>query len=311
MTDTAPRGFALPAVLWILVLVGAVSAEFLASAQAERRAVAHRTEFTRARWAARGGMARTLAVLERALATGDAVGRLRSAGDTLHDTGDVVVDGVRVRTVLVDARARLGIDSASAGELVSLQLALDLPRGEAERVAAAVLDWRDPDDRRRGGGGERSAYRAGGLPTRPANRPFAAVEELRRVLGVTRRLYDRLAPHLTVHGDGTQTRDFVHVSDVVRANLLAATTEHVGEAFNVGCGGRVTLNELVDTLNDLLGTDIEPAYDDPRPGDVRHSHADISKARELIGYDPSVSFEDGLERTIEFLQEQPRRVETA
>lgn len=202
MTGTGRGGFALPAVLWILVLVGAVSAGFLASAQAERRAVAHRVESARARWAARDGMARTLAGLERALATGGAVGHLRSAGDTLHDTGDVLVDGVRVRSVLVDARARLGIDSASAGELVALQVALDLPRGEAERVADAVLDWRDSDDRRRRGGGERSAYRAGGLPTRPANRPFAAVGELRRVLGVTRRLHDRLAPYLTVHGDG-------------------------------------------------------------------------------------------------------------
>lgn len=202
MTGTGRSGFALPAVLWILVLVGAVSAGFLASAQAERRAVAHHVESTRARWAARGGMARTLASLERTLATGGAVGHLRSAGDTLHDTGDVVVDGVRVRSVLVDARARLGLDSASTEELVALQVALGVDPDEAERVAAAVLDWRDPDDRRRGGGGERSAYRAGGLPTRPANRPFAAVDELRRVLGVTRPLYERLSPYLTVDGDG-------------------------------------------------------------------------------------------------------------
>lgn len=202
MTRTDRSGFALPAVLWILVLVGAVSAGFLASAQAERRAVAHRVESVRARWAARGGMARTLASLERTLAAGDAAGNLRSAGDTLHDTGDVMVDGVRVRSVLVDARARLGLDSTSAEELVALQVALDVPRGEAERVAAEVLDWRDPDDRRRGGGGERSAYRVRGVPTRPANHPFAAVDELRRVLGVTGRLYDRLAPYLTVDGDG-------------------------------------------------------------------------------------------------------------
>lgn len=114
-----------------------------------------------------------------------------------------------------------------------------------------------------------------------------------------------------IYGDGEQSRDFTYIDNVVEANVRAAESDVTGEAFNVGCGGRVTLNELVDTLNDLLDTDIEPAYDDPRPGDVRHSHADISKARELIGYEPSVSFEDGLVRTIEFLQEQPRPVETA
>lgn len=114
----------------------------------------------------------------------------------------------------------------------------------------------------------------------------------------------------SIYGDGEQSRDFTYIDNVLEANVRAAESDVTGEAFNVGCGGRVTLNELVDTLNDLLDTDIEPAYDDPRPGDVRHSHADISKAQELIGYEPSVSFEDGLERTIEFLQEQPRRVET-
>lgn len=114
-----------------------------------------------------------------------------------------------------------------------------------------------------------------------------------------------------IYGDGEQSRDFTYIDNVVEANVRAAESDVTGEAFNVGCGGRVTLNELVDTLNDLLDTEIEPTYDDPRPGDVRHSHADISKARELIGYEPSVSFEDGLERTIEFLQEQPRRIETA
>ncbi|MFN1127236.1 GDP-mannose 4,6-dehydratase, partial [Halobacterium salinarum] len=65
-------------------------------------------------------------------------------------------------------------------------------------------------------------------------------------------------------------------------------------------GGRVTVNELVDALNDLLDTDIDPIYDDPRPGDVRHSHADISKARELLSYEPEVGFSEGLEQTIPY-----------
>lgn len=202
MTARGRPGFALPAVLWILVLVGAVSAGFLAAAQAERRAVANGIASTRARWAARGGLARTLADLESSLAGPAAVRELRASGDTLHDSGEREIGGVRVRSVLVDARARLGLDSASAQEIVDLQVALEVPRSSAERVAAAVLDWRDADDLPRPGGGEVAAYRARGLPTRPANRPFEGVRELRQVLGVTRALYDRLAPYLTASGDG-------------------------------------------------------------------------------------------------------------
>lgn len=101
-----------------------------------------------------------------------------------------------------------------------------------------------------------------------------------------------------IYGDGEQSRDFTHIDNVVQANLLAADSDVSGEAFNVARNDRVTVNELVETLNDLLDTDIEAVHDDPRPGDVRHSMADISKARELLGYEPTVDFEEGLERTI-------------
>jgi len=103
-----------------------------------------------------------------------------------------------------------------------------------------------------------------------------------------------------IYGDGEQSRDFTYIDNAIQANILAAESDVTGEAFNVGTGGRVTVNELVETLNDLLGTDIDPVHDDPRPGDVRHSHADISKAESLLGYDPSIGFEEGIERTIEF-----------
>ena len=103
-----------------------------------------------------------------------------------------------------------------------------------------------------------------------------------------------------VYGDGEQSRDFIYVDDAVQANVLAAEGDVTGEAFNVGTGGRVTVNELVGALNDLLGTEIDPVYDDPRPGDVRHSYADVSKAADLLGYDPEVGFEAGLERTVEY-----------
>jgi len=107
-----------------------------------------------------------------------------------------------------------------------------------------------------------------------------------------------------IYGDGEQSRDFTYIDNAVQANVLAAEGDVTGEAFNVGTGGRVTVNELVDALNDQLGTDIEAMHDDPRPGDVRHSHADIEKAGELLGYEPKVGFEEGLARTIEFYQEE-------
>lgn len=103
-----------------------------------------------------------------------------------------------------------------------------------------------------------------------------------------------------IYGDGEQSRDFTYVENAIQANILAAEGDVTGEAFNVGTGGRVTVNELVGRLNEALGTELDPVYDDPRPGDVRHSHADVSKAKELLEYEPSVGFEEGLERTIEY-----------
>lgn len=105
-----------------------------------------------------------------------------------------------------------------------------------------------------------------------------------------------------VHGDGEQSRDFTFVDDAVRANVLAAEGSAAGRVVNVGCGRRVTVNELVSALNDRLGTDIEPEYVEPRPGDVRHSTADVSRARELLGYEPRVDFEEGLQRTVEYFR---------
>jgi len=101
-----------------------------------------------------------------------------------------------------------------------------------------------------------------------------------------------------IYGDGEQSRDFTYIDNVVEANIRAAEEDVSGEVFNVACGGRVTINELVETLNGLLGTELDPIHDDPRPGDVRHSRADVSKARNLLGYEPAVGFREGLERTV-------------
>lgn len=105
----------------------------------------------------------------------------------------------------------------------------------------------------------------------------------------------------TIYGDGEQSRDFVFVSDVVQANLLAAERpEAVGQVFNVGTGRRFTLLQLMATLNDLLELKVEPIFADPRAGDVRESLADITRARTLLGYEPQHSLEQGLRQSIEY-----------
>jgi UDP-glucose 4-epimerase len=99
--------------------------------------------------------------------------------------------------------------------------------------------------------------------------------------------------NLVIYGDGLQTRDFIHVADVVRANLLAATPGVKG-AFNISSGTSVTINGLVDLLSDAFGGPVASEHAPPRPGDVRHSRADISAAREALGFEPNVGLEAGL-----------------
>ena len=103
----------------------------------------------------------------------------------------------------------------------------------------------------------------------------------------------------TIYGDGLQSRDFVYVADVVRANLLACESpDGVGQVFNIGSGERYTLLDLVSNLHQILDVSIDPRFTDPRPGDIRHSYADIGQIRCMIEYQPDVSFYEGLERTV-------------
>jgi UDP-glucose 4-epimerase len=101
---------------------------------------------------------------------------------------------------------------------------------------------------------------------------------------------------LKIHGDGTQTRDFVNVADVVQANLLAATTDATGEAFNVGTGAATTVTDIAETVRDQIAPSADIEHVAPRRGDIRDSVADIGKARERLGYEPTVSLDEGLER---------------
>jgi len=103
----------------------------------------------------------------------------------------------------------------------------------------------------------------------------------------------------TIFGDGEQTRDFTYVANVVDGVLRAAVTPGLaGQVVNLATGGRVSLNHLFGTLRDIIGSDLTPAYGEPRAGDVRDSQADITRARTLLGYEPIVSFEEGLRRTV-------------
>lgn len=108
----------------------------------------------------------------------------------------------------------------------------------------------------------------------------------------------------TIHGDGLQSRDFTFVKNVVEANLLACKAPGVaGEVFNIACGDRITVNSMLQQINKITGKDVAPIYGDPRKGDIKHSHADITRAKERLGYQPKVSFEDGLRSTIEWYRQ--------
>lgn len=105
----------------------------------------------------------------------------------------------------------------------------------------------------------------------------------------------------TIYGDGTQSRDFTYIDNVVHGNLLAIGAPGAGgQMMNLATGGKINLLELVDKLNHLLGTSFEPILADARPGDIKHSRADIDRARDLLDFSPVVDFDTGLARTVEW-----------
>jgi UDP-glucose 4-epimerase len=108
----------------------------------------------------------------------------------------------------------------------------------------------------------------------------------------------------TLQGDGLQSRDFTYVENAVQANILAATAPDVaGQVFNIACGQRITLLDMITILNRLIGRDLPIEHGPPRAGDVRHSLADIDRAKQLLGYTPAVDVAEGLARTLEWYRE--------
>ncbi|MFQ5928553.1 MAG: SDR family oxidoreductase [Acidobacteriota bacterium] len=108
----------------------------------------------------------------------------------------------------------------------------------------------------------------------------------------------------TIYGDGLQSRDFTYVDNAVQANLLACEAPHAaGKVFNIATGARHTLMETLAMMSEIIGVRAEPCFASPRPGEVRHSQADIRLAQEVLGYRPTVGFREGLEKTIAWYRE--------
>lgn len=109
----------------------------------------------------------------------------------------------------------------------------------------------------------------------------------------------------TINGDGRQSRDFTYIENVIEANLKACLSPHeaAGQAFNIAYGGREYLIDIYHTLTKALGKDIEPHFGPDRKGDIKHSNADITKAKKLLGYDPEYNFERGLQEAIAWYKE--------
>ena len=104
-----------------------------------------------------------------------------------------------------------------------------------------------------------------------------------------------------IEGDGEQSRDFTYIANAVHANLLACHAEGIaGEVFNIGCGQQTSINRLASLIGEMMETEAEPIYTSSRPGDVRHSRADIRKAQQLLGYEPEVELKVGLRQTIDW-----------
>ncbi|MBR1892613.1 MAG: SDR family oxidoreductase [Lachnospiraceae bacterium] len=109
----------------------------------------------------------------------------------------------------------------------------------------------------------------------------------------------------TINGDGKQSRDFTYIENVIEANLKACKASHeaAGQAYNVAAGGREFLIDMYYRLTEALGKDVEPIFGPDRPGDIKHSNADISKAKELLGYHPEYDFERGIKEAIDWYKE--------
>ncbi|MCA9249571.1 MAG: GDP-mannose 4,6-dehydratase, partial [Phycisphaerales bacterium] len=111
----------------------------------------------------------------------------------------------------------------------------------------------------------------------------------------------------TIYGDGTQSRDFTYIENILHAYMLAIEVDKTcGQSINVACGSNTNLLTIVEKINQCLGKNVQPKFAAPRAGDVKHSTADISAAKKLLGFEPVVHFEEGLKHTIEYFASQTK-----
>lgn len=227
---------------------------------------------------------------------------IASVPKSIHDPVETTRTNCLGTTVVLEAARRTGVDrvvvassAAVYGEPESLPMTESMPVAPAspyalskyytERLAVQYTDLIGLDT---------VALRYFNVfgPRQDPESEYAAV-----IPAFITRMLDGKPP--VVYGDGEQSRDFVHVDNVVHANRRAATYSGAGEVFNIASGQRVSINELVDTLNGLLDTTYNPVYEAPRPGEIRHATADTTNARARLEFAPTVDFETGLRDTID------------
>lgn len=225
MTARKRSGFALIAVLWVVVVIGVLFVELQLAARFTRTAAANERSAVRMRWAARAGLARELEVIDRRIGRNLAGTSLTVGGDSVLAPIEFEIDGTSVRVLAQDSRARVNLNRAGHLELRRLFDGVGLTTAAADSLADAILDWRDGDDLRRPRGAETAEYQSLRPPSRPRNGPFDAVEEVAGVWGMTAERFRRIAPYLTVSGDGR-----VNVNTAPAPVLLTIPTIDAGAA---------------------------------------------------------------------------------
>lgn len=250
------RGFALVAALWLLVALSAVGLEFGLRARERRLAAANVLEGAQARAAAEAGiahararldgLARRVEELRGSMSSSRPLDPWAQPGTLFPDS--VSLDDVGYRITLRDAGAALDVNRASEEELRRFFSALRVDFGQADRLAQAIADWRDPDDLHRARGAERQHYLEEGLPVLPRNGPFQEMSELRYVKGMSGEIYEEAKPYLTLLGPG-----HVNLNGAERPVLLALpgmTEEAVAVLFRFRRQGRHVAS-LADLSNEL------------------------------------------------------------
>jgi len=244
-----PRpGFALLAALWLLVALSVASLALGVATRARRLAAANLSEHVRAAAAARAAVEQLRGRLERRLdaATSAPLDPWRGADSLLVDT--LAVGGARAIVRVHDVGTALHLNRATEDDLRRFFVALRVDAGDADRLAQAIADWRDPDDLHRARGAERDAYLTAGAPALPRNGPFQALPELLSVRGMTPALYERVRPYLTLLGSGQVN---LNLSDRPVLLALPGMTEEAVAVLLRYRRQRRTIGSIADLERDL------------------------------------------------------------